>query len=194
MRFEFFYDDLVVNVAGVEMLKAKELEFDIDFTPKDATDTATLRMRLEELETEKLKDSPLGSKIEHVIIEASLKGKITGDTNYERAKNWYDSDGVLEVKELSLKWGESSATGDGTFTLDDKLQPLGAFSATFKGLDEGVDAYVNAGMIDKSKATLLKAGFHLLHDSNGSKISVTIQNRKLSLGAIPLFKLPEITW
>jgi hypothetical protein len=194
MRFEFFYDHMVVKSAAKEVLKAKELEFDLDFTPKNEADNASLRLRLEELETDQLKDSPLGPKIEHVILDAGLKGKVEGDTNLERAKSWYNNDGVLDVKEFSFQWGETTANGDGTFTLDENLQPLGSFSAAFTGLNEAVDAYEKAGQLDKRKATMLKAGFNLFHSAAGSKISVTLQNRKLSLGAISLVEIPEINW
>jgi hypothetical protein len=194
MRFEFVYDHLIVNAAGKEILRAKELEFDIDFTPKNEVDTATVRLRLEELETEALKDSPLGPKVEHIILDASLRGNIKGDSTKEVVKNWYENDGVLEVKELGFKWGETSATGDGTFTLDENLQPLGAFSASFTGLNEAVDAYEKAGKLDNFKASALKLGFTLLHSAKGSKLSVTIQDRKLSLGSIPLLEIPEVTW
>lgn len=194
MRFEFFYDHLVLKVAGKEFLKAKELEFDIDFTPKNSADSASVRMRLEEMEAEPLKDSPLGPKIEKIIFDASLRGKISGDSTYNLVKNWYDDDGVLEVKEMALKWGETSISGDGTLALDDDLQPLGAFSVSFEGLNEAVESYVKADKLDAKKAMLLKAGIGLFHSASGSKISVTIQDRKASIASIPLFKLPEITW
>ncbi len=194
MRFEFFYDYMVITTAGKEFAKAKELEIDIDLTPKDGTDTASIRTRLEEFEAEFIKDSPLGPMIEHIILNASLKGKVEGDNNLDRVKNWYNNDGVLEVKELALKWGQTSATGDGTFSLDEDLQPLGAFSASFVGFDEAVDAYVKAGKLDKRKAGYIKSGIGLLQSVTGSKISITIQNKKLSIASVPVVQMPEITW
>ncbi len=106
MRFEFFYDNLLVKQAGKEILKAKELEYDIDLTPKDQVATATMRLRLEELEAEALKDAPLGPKVEHIVFDGVLKGSFKGDSTEERLKHWYENDGELEVKEFSLKWGK----------------------------------------------------------------------------------------
>lgn len=191
MRFEFFYDNLLVRIAGKEVLKVDQLEYDIDLTPKDERDTASVRIRLEALEADELKGSPLGPKIEHVVFEGSLKGGFKGDTTEERAKYWYDNDGEFVIKEFSLKWGEASAKGDGDLTLDDKLQPLGAFSATFQGLDTAVDAYEKAGKLNKTKAALLKLGLRAAH---GTKISITVQDRKLLLASIPVLDLPEIVW
>ncbi len=87
--------------------------------------------------------------------------------------------------------GEASATGDGDLSLDEKLQPLGAFSASFQGLDSAVDAYEKAGKLNKSKASLLRLGAMAAH---GNKISITIQNRKLLIAAIPVAELKEIVW
>lgn len=194
MRFEFFYEDLIVKQAGKEILKAKELEYDIDFTPKNEADTASVRVRVEEMESDHLKNTPLGAKVQHIILAASLTGKVEGATTRERVQNWYNNDGTIEVQELGLTWGKTSLVAEGTCTLDENLQPLAAFSASFKGMDDALDAYVNAGQLEKSKAALLKAGFNLFHNANGSKISVTVQNRKLSLSSIPVLEIPAVKW
>lgn len=194
MRFDFSYQNLSISVAGQPVLKAKEFEYDMDLTPKDKSDTATIKLRMETCEIDKLKGEPLGTVIQNIILDASLKGPITGDTNYMRAKNWYEADGLLEVKNIALKWGEASVVGDGTITLDDNLQLIAAFSASFTGLQDVVGIYVKAGVIDKPKAGMIKAGVALFHDSNGKKIAVTIQNRRLSLSSIPILQLPEIKW
>lgn len=194
MRFEFFYDDLVIEVAGKELARAKELEYDLDLTPQRETDAASLRMRLEELEIQALKDAPLGPKIEHIVFDGRLKEHFKGETTEERVKNWYQNDGEIEIKEFAFKWGETSAKGDGDITLDENLQPIGAFSAEFQGLDKALDAYEKAGHLKKTNAAMLKLLKMGIAATHGQKISITVQNRKLMLASIPILDLPEITW
>lgn len=193
-RFEFFYDNLVVTISGLEVLRAKELEYDMDLAPADKADTKTLRVRLEELEIPALKEAPLGSKIEHIVFDASLKGPLKGDSHLDLVKNWYENDGEIEIKEFALKWGDTTAKGDGDLTLDENLQPIGAFSAEFTGLDKALDVYEKAGHLKKASAAMLKLLKLGVSATQGQKISITIQNRKLLLASIPILDLPEITW
>jgi hypothetical protein len=113
---------------------------------------------------------------------------------------WRQAGGTLEVRELSLNWAPLSMAGSGTFALDDKLQPIGAMTANFRGFQEGVDALAAAGLMRPGEANVARVALGLMgRTPQGGgvpelNLSVTVQNQKLYTGPITLMSLPTVSW
>lgn len=194
MRINFSYDVLDIQSKEHMILKCREMDVDLDLTPKDASNAASLKIRLAHLGYPALKDHPLGENLESIDLESTLTGDIHGDTLSHKARNWYEEDGVLDVNNISLGWGPISFSGNGSIVLDESLQPLAAFSLRILNLNEGIDAMVEAKKMEKRMSYLLKAAAGLLKDSEAHKVSLSVQNKTLYIASIPIMKIPEIQW
>ena len=143
----------------------------------------------------------LGESVSRFAMDLRLRGDLQpGGISPETMAAWRDAGGTIEVAAVEVVWGPLAVTGNGTLALDDELQPEGAFSATVAGLTELVDALQQAGSIAPRDAAVARISFAVLTRSqaNGgppaAEIPVSIQNRVLSLGPVPLLRLPKIAW
>jgi hypothetical protein len=90
-------------------------------------------------------------------------------------------------------------SGSGTLALDARLQPIGAFSTTFQGGAETLDALAKGGWVDADGAEIAKLGLTVMsrRGDDGApeiKVPLTIQDQRLSAGPVTLATLPEIVW
>lgn len=141
--------------------------------------------------------------IDSLQAELSLKGKVRVDVPLETAlTNWYESEGTLDVGTLSVTWGDLKIDLNGTCALDQKLQPLAAFSAEIYGLNEILKKLSELGFIHENILPILKASLNFLKESKKSnqghsiyhKVSVTLQDNDVVVGSIPIVKFPPINW
>ncbi|MEB3701885.1 DUF2125 domain-containing protein [Candidatus Bealeia paramacronuclearis] len=110
---------------------------------------------------------------------------------------WRDQGGIIDIKKLSFTWAPLDIQGDGTFTFDEQMRPLSAFSATISGYDRALEVLTEVGVIKKKAAQM--AGFilgMLAHQNQkGEKeitVPITTQNGKLSVGPADLIELEPI--
>jgi hypothetical protein len=84
--------------------------------------------------------------------------------------------------------------------VDDALQPVGAFTAQIAGLDRLVSLLEKTGRMRPQQAAIARITLAVLTraPANGRppqvRLPVSIQNRQLSVGPIPLLRLPIINW
>lgn len=144
----------------------------------------------------------LGSEVSAATVEARLDGAITpGDGTLAPAlAAWRDGGGTLEVTKLLLSWGPLRAEGDGTAALDAALQPQGAFSLRIQGLAQLLAALERQRLIEPQAAAIARLALTAFsrQGADGTTpeilLPVTIQQRRLFLGPIPLATLPSIIW
>ena len=80
------------------------------------------------------------------------------------------------------------------------LQPVGAFSARISGLDKLIDLLEQRGQVGKQQAAIARIAMAVLNRSpaNGgppeARVPVTIQDRVVSIGPVPLVQLDPIVW
>ena len=141
--------------------------------------------------------------IEGLKVEVSLKGKVRVDLPLETAlANWYESDGTLDVGTLSMTWGDLKVDLNGTFALDQALQPLAAFSAEIYGLNKILTKLSELGFVHETIFPLLKASLNFLKETKKEekgqsiyhKVSITLQDNDIVIGSIPILKFPPINW
>lgn len=194
MRMNCVYDNINITAKEQPYMAGKQVDLDVDLTPIDATEAATIKFRAFEWDVALLKEHPLGDKFQNVSFSTSLKGAPHGDTLQHMARNWFEEDGVLDVHEIAFRWGKVSLSGNGSIVLDEKLQPMAAFSLKISKLNEGIEAFKLVGKIEKRTADMLKVAAGLLSNSDACNISLSVQNQKLYVASIPLLKIPEIQW
>ncbi len=142
-----------------------------------------------------------GQRISSVIVEATLNGPMPRlPTLDARATGWRDGGGNLELQRVAIGWGPLGLTGSATVALDDHLQPMGAATARIVGPTQTLDALAAGHVIGSGVATSAKAVLGLLArtpEGGGApevEVPLTLQDRTLSVGRIPLAKMPQLVW
>lgn len=122
---------------------------------------------------------------------AGFQGPIPGPHSLAE---WRDGGGVVDIKDFLFAWDPLEIRAEGTITVDKDLYPLGSFSSHIKGYEEGLEQLVKAGLIKKQNAAMGAFFLNMLSQSNEKgdkfiKVPLTIQDRHLSLGSLPLMQI-----
>lgn len=110
---------------------------------------------------------------------------------------WRDAGGVIDIKKLLITWTPMEIKGDGTFTFDELMRPLSAFSATVTGFDKLLWILADVGAIKKKTAQIANFALGLLAQKDPSgemeiTVPVTSQNGKLSVGPADLMPVGRV--
>ena len=76
---------------------------------------------------------PLSQTIRRVRLTADLEGALQQEALPRSLEAWRSAGGDLEIRDLYIDWEPLTVAGSGTLALDDKLQPMGAFTLKFTG-------------------------------------------------------------
>lgn len=163
------------------------------------TPTFDLRLRLANLRVPDKIGLPLGPAVEALEINAGLMGSLAGGPIANALTQWRDAGGTIEIRRLNVTHGPLVLNADGTLALDGALQPVGAFTARIEGFFETVDGLKNRGLIRSRDAVTAKMVLGVLarRMKNGRTaltLPISVQDRRLFAGPIPLIDIPEITW
>lgn len=132
-----------------------------------------------------------------VTLKANLSGYQTGKPFPQSLSEWRDGGGVLDVSTLNLVWPPLSLQAEGTLTLDKKMYPLGSFSSQIKGYEEALEYLVQAGYVKQKNAAGVLFMFNLFSAPQKEQekkltVPITLQNKRLSIGAASLLKLKPV--
>jgi len=188
-----------VRFAG---LKAQQIGIGLNID-KEKHGKSAYQLKIEKLGSGSTLFVGMPQVIDSILVDASIKGLI--DVTKPIAKSvkvWYESDGVIDVDALKIQWGDLTIESNGTFALDPNMQPLAAFSAEVYGLDTFLTKLGNAGFIHKTLLPIIRTSLYFLKESKGDqkkkslyhKVAITLQDRELSIGSIPVAKLPAVNW
>lgn len=145
--------------------------------------------------------SPFGSSVKN--IEARLEligGAPPGNLTASELTQWAKSGGAVEVRSLRVIHGTLGLDGDGTMALDGRLQPIGAFSARVTGYDAALDQLIQVGLVksnDGNIAKMILGALGKVPAGGGPKqieVPISVQDQRLSVGPIPLMRVPAILW
>jgi len=83
--------------------------------------------------------------------------------------------------------------------LDAAMQPIGAFTARIEGFFETVDALRENGIIRPRDAVTAKMVLGVLAKRNEAgrlslAVPLTLQDRRLYAGPVPLIEVPPVSW
>lgn len=159
----------------------------------------TIDLRLTGLDLGETPVVGLASKIEEAAIAATLTGRIAPVARVRALELWRNGGGTLEIARIRLRWQRIEIDGEGTVALDGGLQPIAALSAVFGGYATVIDALAARGAIEPDGVPAIKFALGLLALASGNprgriRVPVTIQDRQLSLGPVPVMDLPLIVW
>ena len=143
----------------------------------------------------------LGPTIASIGLDGMLTGPLPRAPDLTtRATGWRNGGGTLELRRVAVEWGPLDLSASATLALDDRMQPMGAGTARIVGEAETLDALAAANAIAPRAALAAKAVLGLMAhappDGGPPQVDVplTLQNRALSVGRIPLLRLPELFW
>ena len=136
--------------------------------------------------------------IDRLAWQARLSQPVPpGAVPAERARAWRNAGGRLELSRVSLRWGPLDATGQGTVTLDDQLQPRAEASIEATGLPATLDALARSGAIAPTAASAAKAVLAILAaPAPGAPVRVPVQlaDGILTVARFPLVRFPPLAW
>jgi Uncharacterized protein conserved in bacteria (DUF2125) len=144
---------------------------------------------------------PLGPNISSLSADGRLNGPLPETRDAARwAEAWRNGGGSLKLAHLTMGWGPLGLTSSANLALDDQLQPMGSGNAQVIGYAETLDRLAAGGMLTKSAAIAAKALLSLMAGTSDRDeqpsvdVPLTLQSRTLSMGQVPLVRLPELDW
>lgn len=144
---------------------------------------------------------PLGDHIASVSIEGAVNGPLPRAPDLvTRATAWREGGGTLEIHRLAIGWGPLGLSGGATLALDESMQPMGAATIRLVGQAEALDMLAANQAITLRAAMAAKTVLSLMtHTPEGGgtpevDAPLTLQKQVLSLGRIPLLRIPEWFW
>jgi hypothetical protein len=140
-----------------------------------------------------------GKDVQTLSLAVTLKGALPPGRLREALAAWRQDGGTIELTDGALRWGALNANANGTFALDDQLQPIGALTATIENHNAIIDAAVAGGTLRAGDANLVKLllGLMAKPGADGRKrltLPVSLQNDRLYLGPAQIAALPRFTW
>lgn len=143
----------------------------------------------------------LGGRIATLELDGALTGPLPMLPDPEaRATAWRDGGGTLALHALSLRWGPLDLAGSATLALDAALQPMGTARLQMTGQDAVLDALARDRLVAPTAAQAAKAVLALMaHTPAGGgparvEVPLSLQDRTLAMGRIPLLRLPVLLW
>lgn len=145
--------------------------------------------------------SPFGADVKMLDTRLELVGALPpNNLTAPELRQWTKDGGAVEVRSLRVIHGVLGLSGDGTMALDGRLQPIGAFSARVSGYDAALDQLTQAGLVKSSDGNIAKMILGALGKvpaGGGPKqidVPISMQDQRLSVGPIPLMRIPAILW
>jgi hypothetical protein len=132
----------------------------------------------------------------HATVPLPLPGA-AALTPAAMAAAWTQAGGKIVLDEASVLWGPLDAQGRFTAGLDSGLQPIATGTLHMSGYHAAIDALVRAGTIGRNAARVTTTVLDMMATSNDPPIvdvPLTLKGGTLAMGAIPLLRIPPITW
>lgn len=135
-----------------------------------------------------------------VAASGAIMGPVPASNNlHDAVAGWASAGGVIELKSFDFVQAPLTLAGEGTVTLDEALQPLGALTINAQGLPETIALLRRDGVIDAQAA---KTGGMMAQglakpDAAGHQVvtvSLSLQQGYLWLGPVKLARLPALGW
>ncbi|HKM64583.1 MAG TPA: DUF2125 domain-containing protein [Acidisphaera sp.] len=185
---------------GVELLSA-HLRATADANAKEPAFAAVIAAESVSVRPDAV--APLGAafgdRMPSVVIEALLTGPVPppGDPA-QRARQWRDAGGRLDITRIVLGWGTLALHGRGSMTLDAGLQPSGSGDAQVVDYSAAIDSLTRAHVIGAGAALSARAVLSVVSqasdnsDIRSADVPVTLKDGILMLDRFPLVRVPAL--
>lgn len=142
---------------------------------------------------------PFGNVLERAALTVEVQGRLGTAPLPDAIMAWRDAGGVIELRQIELASGRVRLAGEGTLALDRAGQPIGAMTLRLTGYEAVVDLLAGHGILNTKTAVQIKQLLALRASGSGTggrsaRISLTLQDRILSTGPLPLLQVPPIEW
>jgi hypothetical protein len=161
---------------------------------------SNLEIRIHDLHLPAITPAPFDPTIKKVSFIARTPMPNFGQSLSASLKAWADTGDVIEFREMEVVWPPFTISATGIATLDERLQPAGAFSAKIQGFFEVLNILVTNGAVRSRDASMARIVLGLLTRSPPGggppelSTSITAQDGKLYAGPVMLMDLPMIVW
>jgi hypothetical protein len=140
-----------------------------------------------------------GPNLDELALGLTVKGPLPDGPLAPAVAAWRDAGGTIDVNHLHVEWGGLGITANGTVALDEKLQPMAAFSGGFEGFDAVINALVAADWLTEEQAALVQIALNTLARPGPDgkpqlRAPFTIQNGRVFVGPARLGRIPHIVW
>jgi hypothetical protein len=137
--------------------------------------------------------------VETLSVDATIKGPMPMAPLRDALAAWRDAGGTVELERFAFAQGPLALTGNATLALDPTLQPEGAGTVTTTGLGDAIEILIRDGIIPPDRALVARATIKALEKPGPdgrpqANIGLSLQNRTVSFGPVPLFALQPIEW
>tara|TARA_A100001037_G_scaffold25837_1_gene21037 strand:+ start:9818 stop:10867 length:1050 start_codon:yes stop_codon:yes gene_type:complete len=205
-EIKFSVKENIIQIPSSNQIRFKKLSGSVHLNKKHATKndinqspSVKLEIDLSSLVIPKTFLPKMENKIAEIKLSTDLHGRLEGSNLKNILTNWTKHGGVIEINKMMLNWGELNFFGNGTFALDENLQPIAALSAKITGQNATINSMVVAGLIKARTGMLLNFLTNAMTNKKRAKnqaikISLAVQDGFLYLGPIKFFKIPEIRW
>jgi len=143
----------------------------------------------------------LGTRIASIALEGQVLGAVPRAPGItERMSGWRDAGGSLTLPRIALTWGPLGVEAAATVALDEEMQPMGAANAHVSGYTATLDALVAQGVLRVNAANAAKVVLNVMARTPAQggapsvEVPITLNGRQLTLGRIPLLRLPPLLW
>lgn len=188
-------DDIAVSEATITA----------SYHPETATDHTTssgaLSVHANGIRLPSSMTLPLGSLVHSLDLDIKILGAIaTASPISDGLKKWRDDGGTVDITSLELRYGPMWLRTSGTLALDGNLQPVGAATAKMRGFFDAIEQMRVNGQINAKQAVTAKVvlGAMARQAADGGppvlNLPLSIQDRVLNVGPVPLLEIPPILW
>lgn len=137
--------------------------------------------------------------VQSLNVDATIKGPMPLATLKDALAAWRDAGGVVELHNFGFAQGPLAVSGNATLALDPELQPEGAGTITTAGLSAAVEILIRDGFIPPDRALVARTTVRALEKPGAdgrpqATVGLSLQNRTVSFGPVPLFALQPIEW
>lgn len=188
-----------ITENGRQILDLSQPSGSVDFLPARSDTDSSAQFQLSARGADFASPSDPAVETSDWLVAGQVKGPLPLAPLPVALTAWSNAGGHVELTQFNASWDSATTvSGDGTVALDQRLQPVGAFSAVLRGYNEAVDAVVARGLMTPAQGTAVKLWLaaRAEKDERGLKVKLplTIQDGFLSMGPIKLAQLPRIAW
>jgi hypothetical protein len=144
---------------------------------------------------------PLGGGIASVSLDGVWQGGWPQATDpAASAAAWQAAGGAVTVQRLALGWGPLGVSGSGTVSLDSALQPVGTAKLRIVGYEATLSALAAGHVLAARAAQAAQAVLGLIAttpEGGGApvvEVPLTLHGGALTMGRIPLARVPLLAW
>ena len=137
--------------------------------------------------------------VQSLTMDGTLKGPMPALPLKDALIAWRDAGGVVDLTTFGFTQGPLALSGNATLALDPDLQPEGAGTVTTAGLGSAVEILIQDGLIPPDRALAARATVKALEKPGAdgrpqATLGLSLQNRTVSFGPVPLFAVQRIEW